>query len=589
MRQKKAATLNELWPLLMAEEFVRLGVTRFFMAPGLRSSSLVMAFARHPEIRSSVHVDERALAFFAAGHAAAEMVPAVIVTTSGTAAANLLPAVIEASKKKVPLIILTADRPAELQKTGAHQTIEQNGLFRDYVRWSLDLPCPTDRITPSFVLTTVDQAVFASRGEIPGPVHLNCQFREPLLAGKKDYGRSYLAPLDFWSKGDEPMTRYVGAVRGPDASVIAQGVAAVRRLKNGVIAVGKIKPEDIRHVIAFSEMTGFPVWPDISSGLRLGGRHPHIIPYYDLALSADVFASRGSVDGLIHLGGRITSKRFYDFIASRRLKAYISVIDHPLRNDPLHRVTLRVHASAGAFCGQMVSALSPRAPSGILKACQKINRRIEQELVRADARAAVSPLAVVREVSRSIVPGQGVFLSNSQPVRDMDTYADAQGAYVKVYGNRGASGIDGILASAIGVSDGMRGPLTLLIGDLALLYDMNSLLLLKKACYPVVVIVFNNDGGGIFSQFPFPVERDVFEKFFAVPHGLSFEQAAALFGISYHAPADMGSFTAVYRSAVMGKTPVIIECRTSMARDHACRKQVSEELKKNLSRETIVF
>ena len=208
--KNKIPNLNYLWTSLIVEELLRQGIEYFCIAPGSRSGPLTVAIARNPKAKSFVHFDERGLAFHALGYISAANKPAVIISTSGTAVANFFPAVVEASKKKLPLIILTADRPLELRKTGANQTIEQSEIFGEYVRFRSDLPCPDLKISPEFILTTIDQAVFRANGELRGPAHLNCMFREPLVpvASDEDFSE-YLKGLKSWQKTNRVYTRYV--------------------------------------------------------------------------------------------------------------------------------------------------------------------------------------------------------------------------------------------------------------------------------------------------------------------------------------------------------------------------------------------
>ncbi|MDX1740479.1 MAG: 2-succinyl-5-enolpyruvyl-6-hydroxy-3-cyclohexene-1-carboxylic-acid synthase, partial [Rhodothermales bacterium] len=174
-----AVNANQLASELLVEELVRLGVTAFFVSPGSRSTPLVVAAARHAKTSCYVHFDERGSAFAALGHARANLSPAAWITTSGTAVANGLPAIVEASTDGVPLVAITADRPPELRKTGANQTIDQPEIFRGFARWRFDLPPWHTKLDPAFLLTTVDHAVYRAVADL-GPVHLNCMFREPL-------------------------------------------------------------------------------------------------------------------------------------------------------------------------------------------------------------------------------------------------------------------------------------------------------------------------------------------------------------------------------------------------------------------------
>ncbi|HLP60036.1 MAG TPA: 2-succinyl-5-enolpyruvyl-6-hydroxy-3-cyclohexene-1-carboxylic-acid synthase, partial [Candidatus Deferrimicrobium sp.] len=209
MKIHEAPNLNYIWSELIIEELIRNGVNLFCIAPGSRSAPLTVAAARHPKARTVIHYDERGLAFYALGYASVTRRPVALICTSGTAAANFFPAIIETSKKKLPLILLTADRPPELRETGALQTIDQIKMYGNYVRWFVDLPVPDPQIKPETLLTTIDQAVFRSQDPLPGPVHLNCMFREPLAPNATGFdARIYLESIDHWLKGNHIYTAY---------------------------------------------------------------------------------------------------------------------------------------------------------------------------------------------------------------------------------------------------------------------------------------------------------------------------------------------------------------------------------------------
>src|SRR3989338_1699783 len=229
--------LNQCWSSLIIEELIRNGVEYFCLAPGSRSSPLAVAVATNPRAKSFVHFDERALAFHALGYASATRKTCAVITTSGTAAANLFPAIIEASKKKLPLIILTADRPPESRATGANQTIDQVKIFGEYVRWQFDMPCPTTDIPANFVLTTVDQAVFRANGELKGPVHINCMYREPLVGNRRE---SVPAELKCWQNSRTPYTAYVTAEKKLGVDTVNELAQKIRGIKQGIIVVGKL-------------------------------------------------------------------------------------------------------------------------------------------------------------------------------------------------------------------------------------------------------------------------------------------------------------------------------------------------------------
>ena len=228
----KNSNLNQCWSSLIIEELIRNGVDYFCLAPGSRSSPLAVAVATNPRAKSFVYFDERALAFHALGYVSAARKACAVITTSGTAVANLFPAIIEASKKKLPLVILTADRPPELRHTGANQTIDQVKIFGEYVRWQFDMPCPTTEIAPGFILSTIDQAVFRANGELKGPVHINCMYREPLFEGR-DRPRPVPADLKHWQNARVPYTSYVTAQKKLGADTINAITQEIRAIKQG--------------------------------------------------------------------------------------------------------------------------------------------------------------------------------------------------------------------------------------------------------------------------------------------------------------------------------------------------------------------
>jgi len=553
--------------MLIIEELHRLGVDYFCVAPGSRSSPLVIALAQNKNVKSFVHFDERGLGFHAMGYAAATLKPAVLICTSGTAAANFFPAVIEASKKKLPLIVLTADRPPELRQTGTMQTIDQVGIYGKYTQWATDMPCPDIHIKPEFVLTSIDQAWYQAVHQ-RGVVHINAMFREPLTLTKTgDDLKRYTTALNGWYKSSGPYTRYVAGVGPSGLSDPAAVITRLDAIKNGLIVVGKIAGDDERQMILqLAQKTGWPVFADISSGLRLGMDHPNLIHYFDQLLTSDKILSQLSFDGVLHLGGRITSKRYDEFIRTQKLAEYIMVLNHSLRNDPDHQVTLRVQSSVADFMKVLKGHIRSRKPSRAQKLLFKANRvadgAIESFLKGNDY---LSEPGVARLVSRLIPPLQGLFLSNSMPIRDMDMYADFKGHAVVVNGNRGASGIDGIIASAAGFSSGLGKPVTLMIGDLAGLHDLNSLAMLRDLPFALIIVVLNNGGGGIFSFLPVAEFHEGFEKFWGMPHSFTFANTAAAFELNYHQPMDKESFEKAYIKACKSQTSTIIEVMTGRA------------------------
>ncbi len=579
MKSITATNLNHLWSSLIVEEIIRNGVDYFCLSPGSRSAPLAVAVAQNRRAKSFVHFDERGMAFHALGYVAATGKACCVITTSGTAVANLFPAVIEASKKKLPLILLTADRPPELRACGAHQTIDQVKIFGEYVRGHFDLPCPTADIHPAFVLTTMDQAVFRAQGDLKGPVHVNCMFREPLFENAGNGLKPFPTDLKHWRNSRTPYTSYATAERNLGTDTIDALARQIRGIAHGVIVVGKLPGSvEQKRVLALAEKLNWPVFPDVTSGLRLGCSHKNVIHYFDQILSVGT-GFKPVPTGILHLGGRMTSKRWYDYVEAAKLKHYIMVLNHPLRNDPLHNVTLRVQARVDDFCAALAKKVTQGKTNPFLPSLQKLNAKIDRVVEECLSKESqLSEAAAARLVTQHIPADSGLFLANSLSIREMDMYGDPKGKAVVVGANRGASGIDGIVASACGFTVGLKRPVTLLIGDLALLHDLNSLAMLKHSPHPVVIVVLNNDGGGIFNLLPISQFKDGFEKFFGTPHGLNFEAAAQMFDLNYFRSATREEFVCAYKVAVHGRTSTILEVTSDRQQNAELIKGLQERI-----------
>ena len=556
------ANINLLWCSLIVEELYRCGAAYFVLSPGSRSTPLTAAAAYHDEVNKKIHFDERGAAFHALGYARATGRPAVLICTSGTAVANYLPAVVEASNDHLPLILLTADRPPELRHTGANQTIIQPGIYSHYVRWEFDLPCPNENIKPEFVLTTVDQAIAKALEAPPGPVHLNCPFREPLAPEDTDSDfTGYTADLEHWRKTERPYTSYSKTITAAAETSFSRLTRILNQNGKGILIIGRLKNRiEGDAVLKLSEKLGWPVFPDILSGLRLGAGGKNFVQYYDRLLHSEKFRDKIKPDTILHIGGRVTSKKLLQFIENNPVENYIHITDHFERLDPAHKVTFRLQSDINNLVENIVPVLSAQPDddwSALFTGSNKIiDDYIEQSF--SDSAKLYEPV-VARLISKQVTSNSNVYIASSLPIRDMDMFASTTGPRIITAANRGASGIDGTVASASGFAAGSQKPVTLLIGDLALLHDLNSLALLKNNPYPVTVVVVNNHGGSIFSFLPIARHKDIFEKYFTTPHDLSFKAAAAMFSLDYYQPGDLTTFINHYRQAQHSGQPSLIE------------------------------
>lgn len=574
-----AANLNHLWAQLLVEELVRSGVDTFFLAPGSRSTPLTTAVARHPTAQPVIHVDERGTAFAALGYGRATGRPAGWITTSGTAVANGFPAVVEASTDGVPLLLLTADRPPELRDTGANQTVDQVKAFGDSVRWQFDLPTPTVDIAPRMVLTTADQAVHRARRVPPGPVHVNCMFRKPLEPRPDGIDHdAYTKGLVAWARQHAPHTRYPSTRPVAGEAETAAVAEAVRGAEQGLLIAGRLDTETERAAVQrLAQHLGWPLLPDVTSGLRFGASEA-CIAHADQVLTNSAFRAAHTPDAVVHVGGRFVSKRLRQYVEAAQPSCHLVVRPDPSRLDPGHQATHHVESDVASFCAVLSEHVrAADRGSSWQEAWRAAERAARAAIDRfaQDAEALSEPLVAYR-TTQHIPPHHALVLASSMPVRDANRYGYAEGAAVPVFANRGASGIDGTVATAAGVATGRDAPATLVIGDLALLHDLNSLALLRDR--PVIALVLNNDGGGIFHFLPIAEHGDVFDPYFTTPHHRSFEQAAAMFDLDYAQPATDAAFVAAYRAACDRGQSALIEVKTDRAENRALHDALEQRI-----------
>ncbi|MDT0632962.1 2-succinyl-5-enolpyruvyl-6-hydroxy-3-cyclohexene-1-carboxylic-acid synthase [Rubrivirga sp. S365] len=584
-----APNVNHLWAGLLVEELVRQGTTFFVVCPGSRSTPLAVAVGQNPRAEALVHWDERAAAFVALGWGRATGRPAAVITTSGTAVANLLPAAVEADADGVPMLLLTADRPPELRETGANQAVRQPPIFQDVARWSLDWPVPTADVPARWVLSTAAHAAHRATAP-PGPVHLNLPFREPLGAQPDGTdAAAYLGGVGRWGSGllSQRFTEPVGRVwpGGQPQTEFDQLAKRLRSVERGVVVAGYGASLDADDV---AWRLGWPLLADLRSpGLRVGASHwERPVPYADLVLTSESFRRRGPAEAVVHLGGRLVSKRLGQYLRESEPATYVLVGPERDRTDADALVTHRVDLGEGEALP--VWPFGPRQESTRWqqtwgRASAAVGEVLERVIGGA---SGLSEPAVARSVSRQTGLPEGdrpfvsLVASASMPVRDLESYAVTdRGPEVMAVANRGASGIDGTVATAAGYVRGRGGAAVLLTGDLALLHDQTSLALLRTGP-PVVVVVINNDGGGIFHRLPVAaggvgeLDSDTFERFFGTPHGLGFEDAARQVGLAYHRPETMPAFEAALDGAVRSGASALIEVRTDREEQAALRRRI---------------
>ncbi len=356
----------------------------------------------------------------------------------------------------------------------------------------------------------------------------------------------------------------------------------LRPVERGLVVAGRLP--SCKHgeaVVRLAGSLGWPLLPDVGSQIRLGAASKNLVPYHDALLASERFKAGHAPEAVLHVGGRALSKRLEQFLARSRPNPYVVVRENPFRLDPGHRVTHRVEADVMGLCGALAQAAERRPAAaaaaswtaGWFEASEQVESRLDR-LFRGTEELN-EPL-VARLVSRHIPEGYALCVASSMPIRDVDTFAAPDGAPVPVAANRGASGIDGTVATAAGFARGSGRPVTLLLGDLALLHDLNSLAMMRDL--PVVVVVLNNDGGAIFSFLPVARHKEFFEPYFGTPQGLSFEHAAAMFGLDYEHPGMVSDFVKAYRAACDRNGPTLIEVKTDREENAELHRRLLSEI-----------
>ncbi|MBI3236251.1 MAG: 2-succinyl-5-enolpyruvyl-6-hydroxy-3-cyclohexene-1-carboxylic-acid synthase, partial [Chlamydiales bacterium] len=468
-------SINLQWAHRIIDTLFQLGVNPFFMSPGSRSTPLVIALAEHPEAQHLIHFDERGTAFSALGCAKAQNSASAMIVTSGTAVGNLLPAVMEACNSRIPLILLTADRPKELYDCGANQTCDHIKLFSSYVRWQIDLPSPSCHISDRYLLTTLSQAVFKALQNNPGPVHINCPFPEPLFSSE--------VPNTFPAL---PTPFYEQVQSFPQESSLKRWAHHFEKASKGVILLGSLPShQKIQPIFDLASRLQWPILADPLSQARSLGKKKESIRYYDAILKT--CSQELNPDLILHLGDRLTSKALAKWLQRLNTPSYFQVTDHPNRQDHDHLVTSRLCVDPTLFCEQISPFLkSDRKDTSWIESWEALSQNHTPP-----AQEGLTEPAIVRLLSQNLNPSWSLFISNSMPIRNVDQFLFPDQPIGPIFCNRGVSGIDGNIATACGIAIGRKQPVLAFLGDIAFLHDLNSLDLLNKTPYPIVLLISN--------------------------------------------------------------------------------------------------
>ncbi|HEX5616955.1 MAG TPA: 2-succinyl-5-enolpyruvyl-6-hydroxy-3-cyclohexene-1-carboxylic-acid synthase [Solirubrobacteraceae bacterium] len=542
------------------DELVRCGLREACTSPGSRSTPLVLSLARDPRLRATSHVDERSAAFFALGLAKASGIPAALACTSGTAAANYAPAVIEAHEARVPLLVLTADRPPELRDLGAGQTIDQTKLYGSAAKWFLEVDdAPATPARLRWLRQLACRAFWTALEGRPGPVHLNFSLREPLvldepLPDDDDSGRA----------GGRPWVTRPRIAAEPPPTLIETLKDEIAARPRAVIVAGRTERdrELPTSVAGFADWAAIPLLADPLSGARRG---PAAIAHYDAMLRDGDFAAAHAPDLVLRVG---------DLPTSKPLRAWLHGLDDALQigfdpenawQDPAGAVATILATDPRTTIDAIAARMKRRGDTAWLERWHTADRRAAAAIAQALTPAGLNEPRVAAELGSLLPPEATVVVASSMPVRDVETFFPAREHPPRVVANRGANGIDGTVSTAFGCAAAESGPVVLLIGDIALIHDIGGLLAAKRLGLKLTIVLLHNDGGGIFDFLPVSREGNEFVQHVATPHGLDFAHAAALFGLGYEVTDTPDDFRVALQRALSSERTSIVAVHTDRA------------------------
>jgi 2-succinyl-5-enolpyruvyl-6-hydroxy-3-cyclohexene-1-carboxylate synthase len=562
---------NFLWAEIFVKQLEILGVKHACISPGSRNTPLILAFSSSKKIKNYFIIDERSSAFFALGLAKRMQTPVAVVCTSGTAAVELHPAIVEASQQRVPLIICTADRPPELQNVGANQAINQNDLYHNHIRWFCNPGLP--QLSPGKLVAIRNVAINAfkiSAFSDRGPVHINFPFRKPLEKNSftDDFNNKFYPEF-------QPKEVVLKRSSINNNSKLNQSFSfdeilkSINSSKRGILIAGpeSFNEQNKNTVIKLSTTLGYPIFADSLSGLRFGNiDSKNLITNYDALLRSENFLTNFNPELILHFGRTVTSKGLEIFFEKTNAVKYL-INEFGDCFDPAKKTKSVFAVDPSLFCCKLLDALP-------VNKLNRINKNWIENIQEADRVAGLLKNKIISNSNfpneckvseiflNSVESNSSIMLSNSMPIRDFDYFTSLSSTNLNIFFNRGASGIDGITSTALGIASADKKPVILITGDLAFYYDLNSLLIAEQNKIPLVVILVNNSGGGIFEVLPIAKYRNVFEKYFRSKHNLNFGKIVTSFNCRHTAIKSWTHLEAEIRKALKIKQLTVLEIKT---------------------------
>jgi len=589
---KTKVNKNFIWAKAFVNQLCDLGVRFACISPGSRSTPLTLAFAEQKKIKCFVHIDERVSGFFAIGLAKASGLPVAIVTTSGTATAELYPAIIEAYQQRIPLIICTADRPPELLNTGTNQTINQWNLYKNHIRWFKFIGLPqlfVKRITNLQKIAV--RAFETSLIKNKGPIHLNFPFRKPL------------EPNSLTDEVEDDILMAIQNTIVPEANINRNECLSKRETKQinkiaesiigrekGLIIVGpkEYDPKFVSKIKQLSKVTGYPVLADGVSHLRFKTSisDNNICCNYNAYLRSQKFKNNHKPEIILQFGRTVTSVFLQNYMEqSKSLRLIINDYGDLFSPSKTSKV---FKFNPVTFCENLVRVLTEckiKRRSNWLKTFKKaeiLTEEIKTPLLKK-SNLKIEP-KVFSELISIIPSNTKIMLGNSLPIRDFDNFVGKTNINLKLFFNRGASGIDGVTSTALGIAS-IEKPTVLITGDLSFLHDLNALLPAKKYSIPLVVILINNNGGGIFEMLPVS-SSNKFKTYFKTPHNLNMAPMVKSFGLEHHLIKNEKELKIKLINSLQKKSFIVLEILTDSISSLQMRKKYWADVVKKIERDS---
>ncbi|MBK8945098.1 MAG: 2-succinyl-5-enolpyruvyl-6-hydroxy-3-cyclohexene-1-carboxylic-acid synthase [Ignavibacteriae bacterium] len=575
---KKFINRNYFWSSLFVEKLSKFGIQHVCISPGSRNTPLTLAFANHKKFKKYIHVDERSSGFFALGISKKINKPVAIVTTSGTAVAELYPAIIEAYNQRIPLIICTADRPEYLRNTGANQTINQENIYKNHIRFFCDFGLPSlEKTDLENFCFKIDEGIFTGSKNNIGPIHFNFPFKKPLEP--ETFSDEIIFNIsDFVQENKNYQIK--SKLISNQLIYVSDKIKQSQKVSI-FLAWDNFDKEFYDELIKFSRKNNIPIFADGTSDLRfVKNKNENIIINH----SAFLQNFNDDTEIILQFGNAPASQSVLKYLENTKAKK-ISINNFGDLKDPSQNKPLIVENDPKEFL-EFLSKQNLNSQNKIEWKKEIINLDRKSEKIKnkflQNSKINLEPYWP-NELLKIIPNNSNLFISNSLPIRDFDYFASKKKNNLKILTNRGASGIDGIISTASGIASQSKEKTFLVLGDLAFYHNLTALSSLIEFKIPLIIILINNIGGGIFSMLPVAKTKNHFDEYFNTSLNLNFSKIVKSFGGNYSNPKSYKDFHEKIKSSVLSKIFSVIEIKTNTPKSIELRKKYWQKIKEEIN------